>query len=128
MFSFFKGVVTSIFSKGDNVDKVVDGAIKGLDATFYTPEEKAVAGQKILDWKLQYAKVTTGQDMARRVIAFGIVGLWIALVLLGCAAKFFNNNEFANFCLDILKNVVTNPFLLIMGFYYAAHIIRSQKK
>ena len=45
-FSFLTG-------KSETAEKVVDGAISGIDAMFFTEEEKANANLKILEWKLR---------------------------------------------------------------------------
>ena len=63
-------------------EKVVDGVSSGIDAMFFTDEEKSRASQQILDWKLEYAKSTAGQSIARRVIAFAVTGMWCFVILL----------------------------------------------
>ncbi len=51
----------------------MDGAVSGIDAIFYTDEEKAVAKQKASDTVLKFwdtiARENTEQSQARRILA-----------------------------------------------------------
>ncbi len=57
---------------GATPDKAMDAA-KGvgnfIDESFYTEQEKSVANQKLLDWKLKWINATQGQNLARRYCA-----------------------------------------------------------
>ncbi len=60
--------------------KAVDGIYNGVDALFYTDEEKAsdyVARNKLY---IEYQKATMPQNVARRIIALMIVGNWLILI------------------------------------------------
>ena len=110
-------------------EKVVDGVTSGVDAMFFTEEEKSVANQKILDWKLEYAKATAGMSISRRVIAVSVTGMWMMLVVLmvifGIA---FGGNHFTVlFLFDIMKDIVGVPFSIILGFYFLAHVVGKGK-
>lgn len=120
LFSFLTGTSSS-------ASKAVDAIISTGDALVFTEEEKSVAGQKLLDWKLQWLQLTNPQNKARRVIAYGVVALWIFLILLGVAAHGFKNTEFASYVFKVLTDIVAIPFSIIIGFYYAAHIVRANK-
>jgi len=119
--------LASLFGGGKTTDKIVDSVINGVDAVFYTDQEKAEANQKILDWKLEWLKATQGQNIARRVIAFGVGGMWLACGIVVLVAQGCGFTEFSKFAFDFMVNVVSNPFMLIMTFYYAAHVVRQQK-
>lgn len=120
LFSFFTGASSS-------AEKAVDAIISTGDAIVFTDEEKSVANQKILDWKLQWLQLTNPQNKARRIIAYGIVGLWIILILAGVIAFGFKNTEFSSYIFKVLTDIVAIPFAMIMGFYYAAHLVRANK-
>ena len=109
------------------VEKGLDMIDRGVDMAIYTGEEKAIAGQKLLEWKLSWVKATGAQSVARRVIAFAVVGVWVYLVLLGVHLHIFGLTNEATFIFKILVDIVTNPFLMVMGFFYAAHLIRANK-
>ena len=121
------GVIKGWLGSSELVEKGLDMVDRGLDMAIYTGEEKAIAGQKILDWKLNWIKATGAQSVARRVIAFAVVGIWAYLVLLGVHLHIAGFTKEATFIFKILSDIVTNPFLMVMGFFYAAHLIRANK-
>lgn len=112
---------------GDTANKVIETASSGLDMMFFTDEEKSIAGQKVLDFKLEWLKATSGQNLARRVIAFGVVGLWCLGVLTACVAQLISP-EYSKFIFSVLKDIVGLPFTVIIGFYFAAHMVGKLKK
>lgn len=109
------------------VDKGLDMVSKGLDMAVFTGEEKSIASQKILDWKLQWIKATGPQSVSRRVIAFMVVGLWVYLVLLGVHLYLLDMTTKSEFVFKVLKEIVNSPFLMVMGFFYLAHVVRANK-
>lgn len=119
-----KKILGAIFGSSKNTETIVDGAVSGLDKMFFTKEEKAEANQKLSEWYLKYLEATQPQNLARRLIAIMVVGLWTVLVLVGVAAYQFDET-FALFVFDVLAEVVMNPFLMIMGFYFVAHVVRT---
>lgn len=110
-------------------ETVVDGAVNGLDAMFFTNEEKSVANQKILDWKLDYAKATAGMSISRRIIVCGVVTAWMILVLLMIVMGTWMGGEHDNvrFLFKVMKEIVATPFAIIVGFYFAAHLLSKGK-
>lgn len=118
------GLLANIFGNSKNAEKTVDGAIKGLDKMFFTKEEKAEANQKLSDWYLKYLEATQPQNQARRLLAMVVAFLWAFLVLVGVIAKYFDT-EYSEFVFKVLTDVVTNPFMLIMSFYFVAHAVRA---
>lgn len=120
LLSFFTGTSTV-------AEKAVDGIIAGADALVFTEEEKSVANQKLLDWKLQWLQLTNPQNKARRIIAFGVVALWMLLILVGVTARGFKDVEFSSYVFKVLTDVVSIPFSIIIGFYFAAHLVRAGK-
>lgn len=117
-------ILASIFGSGKNTEKIVDGAVRGLDALVFTNEEKAEYRAKGAEWFLKYLEATQPQNLARRLIAIIIVSLWSLVVIAGCIAWPFNKT-YAEFIFQVLVDVVMNPFMLVMGFYFAAHVVRS---
>lgn len=110
------------------VDKGLDMIDRGVDMAIYTGEEKAIASQKILDWRLKWIDKTSPQNLARRHIAYAVVGLWIYLALLAVHVHLFWSEEKAEFIFNVLKETVMNPFSIVMSFYFIAHIVRASKK
>lgn len=112
----------------ETANKVVDGVVDGVDAMFFTNEEKSVANQKILDWKLKYAQASSGQNIARRVIAIGVFGLWALLIAIAVVAKALDAKEFCTFIFEMMEANVNTPFSIVLGFYFLAHVARGFSK
>ena len=109
---------------------IVDGVTNGLDALVYTDEEKAAAAaddrsearKMVVGWMA----ATQGQNLARRLIALSITGVWLSMYLVSvlCAmAAVFTNGDGINEVGIIAKSAATdmNPaVMLILAFYFAA--------
>lgn len=92
--SFFK----RLWDTPDMISEGVDAVIRSGDALVYTDEEKAEFGQRVREWLLKWQEATSGQNLARRLIALAITFVWlleclVALVLSVLAAL---NPENAN--------------------------------
>lgn len=112
---------------GGNAESIIDGAKKGLDKAFYTDEEKADADKGLLDWTLQYMKATMPQAVTRRVIAFGVIMIWALLILTLVIAGYFDRGEgsYSMFVFEVFKEVVLQPFNIILGFYFLTQTVRA---
>ena len=116
-----------LFGGGKAAAKVVDGVISAADKLVFTDEEKAEFAAKTREWFLRYLEATKPQNVARRLIAIVVSGMWAALVLTALAAKALGADDFAAYALKLLADVVQTPFSLILGFYFAAHVVRASK-
>ena len=123
------GIFDWITGGGKVAEKVVDAAINTGDALFFTDEEKSQANMKRLDWTLSYLKTTSGQNVARRLIAVGVVGLWVTLILIACVSGYWNHGSgsYAKWLFDVLEDVVNAPFMIIIGFYFMTSLARAVK-
>ncbi len=121
------GLLSWLTGGGGTANKVVDAAVDGLDALVFTDEEKSRAGQKILDFKLKWLTATSGQNVARRVIAIAIVALWVATIVLAIGLQLLGATEKSDFVFLTLKDVINTPFMVVIGFYFAAHLARGIK-
>lgn len=94
---FWSGVL-SMFSgtnsvAGDVIKKTTDGIIDGLDDAKFTEQEKAEFAKDVYKsfmpmWmELQKTLATEGtpSSLARRVLAFMIMGVFLGLIVLACA-------------------------------------------
>lgn len=125
----------AIFGSSENTTTIVDGAVAGIDKMFFTDEERSDASAKLGEWYLRYLAATNPQNLARRLIAMVIVILWALLIVVTVIVKGLEmwletvaaegSQLFSEFVFAILVDVVMPPFLVIMGFYFAAHIIRG---
>lgn len=118
------GILASIFGSKKNTETIVDGAVSGIDKIFFTKEEKSEANQKLSDWYLKYLAATQPQNLARRLIAVIIVALWAVLVVFGVWIRWFSY-EMSDFTFKVLVEVVMNPFLVVVGFYFLTHTVRA---
>lgn len=119
----------------------VNGLVNGLDALVYTDEEKAVAAgteraqarMMLIDW----VKTTSGQNLARRLLAFMIAGTWLFMYLLSCVLDVLVvvteacTGAVGSVCKATLYSQagavigtradnMTGAMMLILGFYFAA--------
>ena len=113
-----KKIFGAIFGSSKNTETIVSGAVSGIDKLFYTKEEKAG------EWFLKYLQATQPQNLSRRLIAVTIVVLWALLILMGVAVYKLDVG-YSDFIFNVLADVVMNPFLMVMGFYFAAHVVRT---
>jgi len=71
MFNFIKRMIT-----GGSVEKIVDGAIKGVDALWNTPEEKAEYAKEMSKVQIERIRTlglgSTQSAITRRFLAFGM--------------------------------------------------------
>ena len=117
----------AIFGSSKNTETIVDGAVSGLDKMFFTKEEKSEANAKLSDWYLRYLKASQPQNLARRFIAIIVVVLWSMMILFG-VLTWRMDSEYSVFIFDTLRDIVNAPFMIIIGFYFAAHVVRSFNK
>jgi len=71
----------AIFSAPEVVSEAAKAVINTGDALVFTPEEKSVANQKMLDWLLEFHKASSGSRIAQRLIALMTTGVFMVLIL-----------------------------------------------
>jgi hypothetical protein len=111
-----KKILGAIFGSSKNTETV----LSGIDKVFFTNEEKS-------DFFLKYLEATQPQNMARRLIAILVVGLWVLMILIAVLAQPWMP-EWSGRVFIVLEDVVNTPFSIIIGFYFAAHLARSWQK
>lgn len=123
----FLSKVKSVLSSPSIVEKAADAAIKGMDAAWYTDEEKSKNLLKILD-------LTKGASPARRNIAMIVMVLWgVAglniLILLNIAACVEDPTSI-NLAIDRLTefsiDYIAKPTGLVLAFYFLKNILPSK--
>lgn len=122
-------LITSGFSWLFGNSKAADAAVSSLDKIYYSDEEKADAKQKILNFKIEYAKATQNQSIARRIIAVIVSGLWALLNIVSLLAGYFDRSEgsYSQFIAQAIADNINSPFIIIIGFYFAAHVVGKYK-
>lgn len=117
-----------LFGNSSAADKAVDGVVNGLDALVFTDEEKSVAAQKVLDFKIEYAKHTQNQSVSRRIISVAVSAMWVTVGIATLAAKALGADAFAEYAFKFLVDVVMQPFSIIVAFYFLTEVVRGVKK
>lgn len=125
------GFVKRLFSSTDSMNKVVDGAMKGVGAVFYTEEEKATdrkeilkdVGKIIVDW----VAASQGHRLARRLISVAITFMWLLLYFLAAVMSIVstfvtNSAEIRASGKELFDMAISmnGAVMLILGFYFAA--------
>ena len=120
-----------LFGSDEALKSVVDNVASGLDALLYTEEEKANDGAKERSEARQmvvgWMAATQGQNLARRLIALSISGVWLLSIIgekiVGAIAVFADDPEKLTKLADVMSEgtrEMSSPVMLILAFYFAA--------
>jgi len=121
-----------LFGSAEATKEAVGAVRDGLDALWYTKEEKAAdqaaevteARRVLLEW----VKNSQGQNLARRVLAFAIAAAWLSFkfvgVCLSVVALWLDrvDAEKLREAADLVGEFsgdMTPAVMLILGFYFA---------
>ena len=118
---------------------LVEGAVKGMDALWYTDEEKAQDKGKVMDNYLELIKTTAGENTAksktRRILAIMIIGnalimTWFTILfkLLGIFLESDKSDKAAVFVFTFLKEFWYYPVLSVVIFYFGYYAWMNIKK
>jgi len=127
----------SLIGKIFGSEKAIEGAVKGisnsLDALVYTDEEKAgdaaLERQKARAMVINWMEATSGQALARRLIACSITMIWLLQYVFGwamVAGAVFSSPEIAERMKEASEitqehsDGMTGAVMLILSFYFAA--------
>jgi hypothetical protein len=117
-----------ILSKLVNSQKIIDASIQGIDASFFTKEEKSQAGAKIMEAHSEFVKSSlsgsTVSSITRRYIAVSIMAVFLLLVLFAVGIYFFDPDH-AKFIIGILKDELSSLVLMVSGFYFGSYLISN---
>lgn len=130
----FLDKVKNVLSSKSVVEKAAEGAMKGLDAAWYTPEEKEGDRQKRLDYTLKFLDLTKGASPARRNIAMIVMALWAIagvdiLVLMNISLVVDDPKALEDgikTIVDFSIDYIAKPTGLVLAFYFLKNIIPSR--
>jgi hypothetical protein len=113
-----------ITGSSKSAEKAVDGVVNGLDAMFFTDEEKSQANMKALELKIEFARATAGMSISRRIIVVMVSTAWLLLVMLAAGLGLWLGKDAAQvtWLIELLTDVVMQPFSIIVGFYFLAQV------
>lgn len=108
---------------GDIAEKVTVGIMDGIDAAWYTDEEKAADAQERRGSWLKMMEATAGENsirsVTRRILAFLVIGPFMGLLI--CAAGLYKFDlKWAEFILSLLTEI-SNIVLGIVLFYFGPY-------
>ena len=129
MFDF----IGKLFGTDAATSKLIDSASSGIDKMFYTEEEKAeamaadrsAARSMVIEWM----RNTQGQNLARRLLALMIAGVWLAQysasMLLNMLAPWqepavADKIAASAKVLTDAAGQMDGAMMLLLGFYFAA--------
>jgi hypothetical protein len=123
-----------IFGTKDVIKKAADGIYNGVDASFFTEEEKA-------EYRLNLLKAYEPFKLIQRVLATLVtsvyLGVWVLSAILYVISIFFDPCTVEVVCkyvqlqevskdLAMMNNTTLgNPFLAIMGLYFAGGMLEG---
>jgi len=116
-----------LFGGSKAADSTVEGIKSGLDKLVYTDEEKGDAHRAGVELFIEYQRATQPQNLARRLIAVILIGLF-ALLVIATAAAWPLDKEYAKFILQLLIDVVVTPVSVIIAFYFVRSLIPGARK
>jgi len=127
----FLSKIKNVLSSPSVVEKAADGAMKGLDAVWYTPEEKEGDRQKRLDYALKFLEMTKGASPARRQIAMIVMIMWsicgLNILILMNLEPFVDDPKTLNHTIDRLIDFsidyVAKPTGLVLAFYFLKNVL-----
>jgi len=130
MFSFIKGLFGSSGNTSSVVETAAKGIYNGLDALFFTDEEKAQYRQAQAETVLEFAKVAYDQNsirsVTRRWLAFMVVGPTMLFSVAG-AVVFVFDQSYGNFLLELSGKFI--PWAGgVLVFYFGPHLIGAARK
>ncbi|MCT4648631.1 MAG: hypothetical protein N4A74_26825 [Carboxylicivirga sp.] len=115
------------FLSAKRSEKLVDSAIKGIDALFFTQEEKAEQSLKVADAQMEFLKTTLSENSARsitrRYLALAIVGVFLLLIL-GAGMAYPINQDYARFLFELV-GALNSLVMMVAGFFFGAYMIGS---
>jgi len=122
-----------IFGTDKALQSVVNSVSNGIDALVYTDEEKANDAAKdrteARGMVVRWMEATQGQNLARRLIALSITGVWLLQFLMAQAfavvAIWTDKSISIKLQASALQmqsgaDVMNNAVMLILAFYFAA--------
>lgn len=130
------GFLGRVFGTDKALTSIVDNVASGLDKLYYSDEEKAEDAAKdrtearrmVVDWM----RSTQGQNLARRLIALSITGVWLSMYLVSVFAQMVAlfTNEAGVLTAKKVAEIGTiasksaddmgPAVMLILAFYFAA--------
>ena len=133
------GWLSTILGAPKIVTTVADTVKSGvgmLDNAFYTKQEKAENAVKMQDVWLKIQQVIVAENsirsVTRRILSWGIICLFLFLILAACAIWKFDP-KWAEYIKDTIIETKLTYLAMIVGFFYfgywgVSNIIKAKKE
>ena len=124
-------IIGKLLGTDKAVTRIVDNASSAIDKLVYTDEEQAddrrqavsEARRMVISWM----NATQGQNLARRLIALVVTGVWVAqylsMMALSVTAVWVGNPEPFESSAKVIGGYaesMNGAMMLILGFYFSA--------
>ena len=131
------GIIATLFGGSEAASKTIDfvtDSVKGIgnfiDEQEFTEQEKAVHNAQTAAMLLKAIEATrkenSVQSVTRRYLAWGIMGSFIALIML-TALSFKLDPEYSKFLFDLATKSVLGELAIGVGaLYFLANVIRAK--
>ena len=131
----FMSKIKNVLSSPSVVEKAAEGAIKGLDAIWHTPEEKEGDRQKRMEQTLKFLELTKGASPARRMIAMVVIIMWAIaglniLVIMNVGFTLEDPtvmDKGIKAITDFSIDYIAKPTGLVLAFYFLKNVLPSGK-
>ena len=131
----FMSKIKNVLSSPSVVEKAAEGAIKGLDAIWHTPEEKEGDRQKRMEQTLKFLELTKGASPARRMIAMVVIIMWAIaglniLVIMNVGFTLEDPtvmDKGIKAITDLSIDYIAKPTGLVLAFYFLKNVLPSGK-
>lgn len=117
-----------VFGSDYALKKTVDGVVSGIDALAFTDEERAEFNKSMINTLGNYMQSTSGQNIARRMIALIVSVIWSVLVVASVTCALSGFDEAATIMYETLDSHIDQPFMMIIGFYFGIQAVREFRK
>ncbi|MBV2138571.1 MAG: hypothetical protein KUF79_17325 [Candidatus Thiodiazotropha sp. (ex Ctena orbiculata)] len=119
------GLWGSLFAAPEILSKGTDAVIKAGDALVFTEEERSRANLKVLEWTLKYHEASKGSNLARRLLAIMVVGVFLFLILAVAFLYVVGADLMAAKLFGLVSNTLDWPVTTIIAFYFTSGMVKE---
>jgi len=118
----------------DTAATVVERGVAGIDALFFTQEEKAQMSHKTFELWLEVQRVikdeSSVRSVTRRVLAVMCMAVYLGLIVAACVVAFWEPT-YANFVFTVAKELtfmITGIAFFYFGTYGVGNYLMNKEK
>lgn len=115
----------SMLGLSQSHEKIIDKVTNGLDKLSFDAQERAESRARLIEVLGNYMQQTEGQNPARRVVAFSIIGVWLMLIITLFVSAIAGAVETAESAVMLLDEYVHDLARLVVIFYFGIHAVKQ---